>query len=149
LDARGDSNGGIEIGDNVILARNIILGCKNGNIILGDNIGIGANSTIHAIGHSHVSIGSNVVIGPYTYLVGGSHYHTEKTDIPISQQGLDLKGGICIEDNVWIGTRATVLDGITVGRDAIIGAGAVVTKNVPAFAIVMGIPAKVVRMRNP
>lgn len=147
LDARGDENEGITTGNNVMLARNIVLGCKNGNIRLGDHVGIGANSIIHAIGHSGVTIGDNVVIGAYTYLVGGSHYHVDRTDMPIAHQGLDLKGGICIEDNVWFGARVTVMDGITIGHDAIVGAGAVVTKDIPAFAIAVGVPAKVVGSR--
>lgn len=148
LDARGTDNSGIVICDDVMLARNIVLGCKNGDISIGNNVGIGAYSIIHAIGESGVSIGNDVVIGAYTYLVGGSHYHTDRTDIPVSQQGLDLKGGICIENNVWLGARVTVLDGVTIGRDAIIGAGAVVTHNVPAFATAVGTPAKVVKYRK-
>ncbi|MGA7671555.1 MAG: acyltransferase [Nitrolancea sp.] len=148
LDGRGDLNRGIVVGNNVMLARGIILGCKDGNIEIGNDVGIGAYSTIHAIGRSSVHIGNNVVIAAYTYLVGGSHYHFDRTDIPISQQGLDLKGGIRIEDNVWIGARATVLDGVTIGHDAIIGASAVVTKDVPAYAIAVGVPARVVDMRD-
>jgi acetyltransferase-like isoleucine patch superfamily enzyme len=148
LDARGDTNQGIEIGNSVMLARDIILGCKNGNITVGDNVGIGAHSTIHAIGESGVTIGNNVVIGAYTYLVGGSHYHVDRTDIPISQQGLDLKGGICIEDNVWLGARVTVLDGVTVGKDSIVGTGAVVTKDIPESAIAVGVPAEAVKFRT-
>ncbi len=148
LDGRGESNKGIVVGNNVMMARGIILGCKDGNIEIGNDVGVGAYSTIHAIGRSNVRIGNNVVIAAYTYLVGGSHYHFDRIDIPISQQGLDLKGGIKIEDNVWIGARATVLDGVTIGHDAIIGTGAVVTKDVPAYAIAVGVPARVVSMRD-
>jgi len=147
LDARGDLNRGIVIGNDVMLARGTILGCKNGDIRLGDNVGLGAYCIIHAIGESGVSVGNNVVIGTYTYLAGGSHYHFERTDIPISQQGQDLKGGIRIEDNVWLGARVTVLDGVTIGRDAIVGSGAVVTKDILPFAIAVGVPAQVVGSR--
>lgn len=148
LDGRGDTNKGIVVGDNVMLARGIILGCKDGDIEIGNDVGFGAYSMVHAIGGNSVRIGNDVVIGAYTYLVGGSHYHTERTDIPISRQGLDLKGGIRIEDNVWIGARATVMDGVTIGHDAIIGASAVVTKDVPAYGIAVGVPARVVGMRT-
>ncbi len=148
LDARGESNAGIVIGNEVMLARQVVLGCKNGDIRVGDGVGIGAYSIVHAIGSSGVTVGNNAVIGAYTYLVGGSHYHYERTDIPIAQQGLDLKGGIRIGDNVWLGARVTVLDGVTVGRDAIVGAGAVVTKDVPDYAIVAGVPARVVGHRD-
>jgi acetyltransferase-like isoleucine patch superfamily enzyme len=122
LDARGDSGKGIAIGNEVMLARHVILGCKNGDISLGDNVGVGAYSVIHAVGRSGVTVGDNVAIGAYTYLVGGSHYHMERSDIPVSQQGLDLRGGIRIRDNVWLGARVTVLDGVTIGRDAVVGA---------------------------
>jgi acetyltransferase-like isoleucine patch superfamily enzyme len=147
LDARGDSNQGIVIGDHVMLARNIILGCKNGNIQLGNHIGIGAHSMIQAIGASAVQVGNHVIMGPYTYLVGGSHYNDERIDIPVAQQGLKSKGGIRIHDNVWLGARVTVLDGVTIGHDAFVAAGAVVTRDVPAYAIVGGVPAKIIRSR--
>lgn len=57
------------------------------------------------------------------------------------------KGGIVVEDDVWIGARATILDGVTIGQGAIVAAGAVVAKNVPPYSIVGGCPAKVIRMR--
>jgi acetyltransferase-like isoleucine patch superfamily enzyme len=57
-------------------------------------------------------------------------------------------GGVVIEQNAWIGANVIVFDGITVGRDAIVGAGAVVTRDVPPFGIALGVPAKVVRMRD-
>jgi len=147
LDARGDSNKGIMIGNDVMLARGTILGCKNGDIRIGDNVGVGAYSVFHSVGRSGISVGSNAVMGIYTYLAGGSQYNTKRTDIPITEQGSDLKGGVRIEDNVWLGARVTVLDGVTIGRDAIVGSGAVVTKDVPPFAIAVGVPAKVVGSR--
>ena len=101
LEARGRRNKGIKIGSDVIIGRNTILSCKDGDIVIGDNVGIGANTIIHAIGGNVVSVGNNVMAAPYVYLVGGSEYNTERTDIPIAQQGLKLKGGIWIENNVW------------------------------------------------
>jgi acetyltransferase-like isoleucine patch superfamily enzyme len=148
LDARGNGNRGIVLGDDVIMARNVILGCKNGEISIGSQVGIGAYSIIHSVDESSVSIGSNVFIGPYAYIAGGSNYHTERTDIPIWKQGLDLRGGIRIHDNVMIGAKAVIMDGVTIGRDANIGAGAVVTHDVPDFAVAVGIPAKVQRIRE-
>ena len=82
----------------------------------------------------------------YTYLVGGDHLY-DRTDIPVLQQGRTARG-IDVADNVWLGTHVVVTDGSTVGRDAIIGAGAVVVGAVPEFAIATGIPAKVVRDRR-
>lgn len=57
------------------------------------------------------------------------------------------KGGIVVDDDVWIGYRATILDGVHIGQGAIVGAGAVVTKDVPPYAVVGGVPAKVIRFR--
>ncbi|MHB1131398.1 MAG: acyltransferase [Chloroflexota bacterium] len=148
LDARGNNNHGIAIGDNAMLARGTILGCKDGDIRLGTNVGLGAYSVVHAIGRSGVTVGDNVAIGTGTYLAGGSHYYVDSVDIPIVQQGLSLKGGIRIEDGAWLGAKVVVLDGVTIGHDAIVGAGAVVTHDVPPFAIVAGVPAKVIGSRR-
>ena len=63
-------------------------------------------------------------------------------------QPLDLRGGITVEDNVWIGAGATIMDGVTIGRDAIVTAGSVVITNVPAYAVAKGSPAKVVHDRR-
>ena len=147
LDARGQSNQGIRIGNDVILARDTILGCKDGDVQIGDNVGIGAHTIVHAVGGNLVSIGDNVIIAAYTYLVGGGEYHTERTDIPVVKQGLRLKGGIRVEDNVWLGARVTLADGITIGHDSIVGAGAVVLDSVDALSVAVGVPARVVRKR--
>jgi acetyltransferase-like isoleucine patch superfamily enzyme len=147
LDARGDTNAGIVIGDNVIIGRNSSIVCKEGDIFIGNNVGIGANSTIGAVAGNTIVIGDNVLIAPYVY-IGGSSYHTERIDIPFSLQGLDPQGGVSVGDNTWLGANVTLLDGVSVGHDAIIAAGAVVTRNVPDFAIAMGIPAKVVKVRG-
>jgi len=148
LDARGYSNRGIRIGNSVILARNTILGCKDGDIILGNDVGIGAYTIIHAIAGNQVCIGNNVLIAAFTYLIGGGEYRTERIDIPIATQGMRLKGGIQIEDNVWLGARVTVADGTTIGHDTIIGAGAVVLDSVNPLQVAAGIPARVIKKRT-
>jgi acetyltransferase-like isoleucine patch superfamily enzyme len=148
LDARGEANDGITLGDEVMLGRNVVLNCKEGDLRLGDRVDVGAYSILQAVGSSGVSVGSNVMMGPYVHLVGGSHYRFDRTDVPLSQQGLDLRGGVRIEDNVWLGSKVTVLDGVTIGRDAIVGAGAVVTKDIPPFAVAAGNPARVIRVRE-
>ncbi len=71
------------------------------------------------------------------------------TDIPISLQGYRPERAVTISDDVWIGRNAVVLPGVTIGRGAIVGAGAVVTHSVPDYAIVAGVPAKILRFRNP
>ncbi len=148
LDARGDANRGIVLGSNVVMGRRAALVCKDGDITVGQDVGIGTNSLISAVDGNKIDIGDHVLLGPYTYL-GGHSYHSDRTDIPIALQGLAGRGGVRIEDNVWLGARVTVLDGVTIGRDAIIGAGAVVTTDIPPFGVAMGVPAKVIRTRDP
>ena len=146
LDARGDANAGITIGSNVIIGQNTMLVCKDGDIRVGDNVGIGANTAIYAVAGNSIDISDNVLIAPYTY-IGGVSYQFDRTDIPIAAQGLNLHGGISVGKNAWVGVRATLLDGVSVGCDAIISAGAVVTRDVPPYAIVAGVPARIIRSR--
>jgi maltose O-acetyltransferase len=113
------------------------------NIELGDYSGIGVNCWL--IGP--VKIGKYVMMGPEVFLIARNH-NFDRIDIPMQLQGADGDKQITIEDDVWIGARAVILPGINIGKGSIIGAGAVVTKNVPAFAIVGGSPARVIRYRN-
>ncbi len=138
LDAKGESNKGIEIHNGVFIGRGTILTCHNGDIILEDNVNIGFNCVISSL--SRIVIKKNHLMAAFCYLVGGDH-DSDRTDIPVLFQGRSSKG-IMIEENVWLGAAVSVLDGVTVGRDSIIGAHAVVNKNVPEFAIAAGVPAK-------
>jgi acetyltransferase-like isoleucine patch superfamily enzyme len=93
-----------------------------------------------------VHVGSDVLMAAYTYLVGGDHLY-DRVDIPVLQQGRTARG-IDVGAGVWLGTHVVVTDGSRVGRDAIIGAGAVVVGEIPEFAIAVGTPAKVLRDRR-
>lgn len=145
LDAKGENNKGIFIGNNVMIGRNSILSCKNGDLNIGDNVIIGSNSYIQS-GRT-VNIGKNVGIGAYCFIIGGGEHEMSRTDIPMLAQGLIIKD-IIIEDNAMIGTGTKIKGGITIGRDAFIGAGAMVTKSIPEFTVAVGVPAKVVRKRK-
>jgi acetyltransferase-like isoleucine patch superfamily enzyme len=144
LDAKGNNNKGIVIGDNVVIGRSTVLSCKNGDILIGDNTNIAMNCFVQSA--AEVSIGKNVLFAAYCYVIGGGDHRTDRTDIPIIAQGQVVRG-ITIEDNCWIGAGVKVLDGITIGRDSIIGSGAVVTTTIPAFGVAVGMPAKVLRNR--
>ena len=144
LDAKGTDNQGIRIGSGVFIGRHTILSCKNGDILIEDRANIGFNCEIFSA--SRVRVGKDTLMAAYTYLVGGDHLH-DRTDIPVLQQGRTARG-IDVGDGVWLGTHVVVTDGSTIGRDAIVGAGAVVVGEVPEFAIATGIPAKVVRDRR-
>ena len=144
LDAKGSDNQGIDIGENVFVGRNTIIYCQNGDVEIGDNANIGSNCQIFSA--KKVKIGKNVLIAAYAYLVGGGHIY-EDPDVPIIEQGRTASG-IEIGDNVWLGASVKVLDGVTIGEGAIIAAGAVVTEDIPSFAIAGGIPAKVIKLRK-
>jgi acetyltransferase-like isoleucine patch superfamily enzyme len=144
LDAKGKDNRGIVIGEGVFIGRNTILSCKNGDILLSDNTNIGFNCEI--VSANYVKVGKNVLMAAYTYIIDGDH-DFERIDIPIVDQGRHARG-IDIEDNVWLGAGVKVLDGVTVGRDSIIGTSAVVTADIPEYSIAAGIPAKILRKRD-
>jgi len=144
LDAKGLDNNGICIKENIFIGRGSILSCKNGDIALEKNVVIGFNSEIFS--GSKVFIGENTLISAYVYIIGGGHDYS-RVDIPILEQEKPSHG-IKIERNCWIGAGAKVFDNVTIGEDTIIGAGAVVSKNIPAFSIAAGIPARVAKSRK-
>jgi acetyltransferase-like isoleucine patch superfamily enzyme len=144
LDAKGTDNQGLIIGNGVFVGRQTILSCKNGDILIEDRANIGFNCEIFSA--SRVRVGKDILMAAYTYLVGGDHLF-DRIDIPVLQQGRTARG-IDVGDGVWLGTHVVVTDGSTIGRDAIIVAGAVVVGDIPEFAIATGIPAKVIRDRR-
>ena len=144
LDAKGTTNAGILIGDGVFIGRNTILSCKNGDIIIDDRANIGFNCEIFSGGK--VRLGKDTLVAAYTYMVGGDHEH-KRTDTPVLYQER-IARGIDVDDNVWLGAHVVISDGSSVGRDAIIGAGAVVIGDVPPFHIAAGVPAKIIRDRR-
>lgn len=144
LDAKGDSNHGIAVGDGVFLGRGTILSCKNGDIVLGDHVNIGFHSEIFS--GSRVSVGRHGLFAAYVYLVGGGH-DFETADVPVLEQGRSSRG-IELGDDVWLGTGAKVLDGVRIGRNVVVGANAVVNQDLPDAVIAAGIPARVIRERD-
>lgn len=144
LDAKGWDNNGITIASGVFVGRNTILTCKNGDITVGENTMLSANCEVFS--GSRVSIGRDCEIAAYTYLIGGDHAHS-RSDVPVAEQGL-VSRGIQVGDNVWLGAGVKVLDGVSIGRDSIVGAGAVVTADLPPFSVAVGVPARVVKLRS-
>ena len=143
LDAKGESNRGIRIGDGVFVGRNTILSCKNGDIELGDGANLGFNCEIFSA--SRVALGRNVLVAAYSYVIGGDHDFSDPSKPVLEQRR--TSAGVTIGDGVWMGAGAKILDGVTLGDGAVIGAGAVVRDDVPAAAIAVGIPARVVSSR--
>lgn len=112
-------------------------------IEIGDNSGIGINCQVCG----PVKIGDNVMMGPEVVILTKNHKF-ERLDIPMLRQGYYPPKPVSIENDVWIGTRAIILPGVTIGKGAIIGAGTVVTKDVPEYSIVCGNPGRVVKHRT-
>jgi acetyltransferase-like isoleucine patch superfamily enzyme len=143
LDAKGQS-GSIELGDRILLGRNTILSCNESRIKMGDYVSTGPYC--HFGSKSFIDIGSNVAIGSGAHLSAGSHASDDPDVAVIHQARVSI--GIKVEDNVWIGSGAQILDGVTVGRNSIIGAGSVVTQDVQPYTTVLGNPARVVQKRK-
>lgn len=143
LDAKGESNRGIRIGSGVFIGRNTILSCKNGDIEISDGANIGFNCEIFSA--ARVDVGPRALLAAYCYVIGGDH-DWKDAGRPVLDQGRRATG-VTVGAGAWLGAGAKVLDGITIGADAIVGAGAVVTADVPASAIVVGVPARVVGSR--
>ena len=138
-----------------ILCKNILDNCgKNVNIekgayfangskiSIGNNSGLGVNCKIQ----QNVTIGNDVMMGEDVIIMTSSH-NFEDVNIPMRLQGFLPPNEVVIDDDVWIGSRVIILPGVQVGKGAIIGAGAVVTKNVPEYSIVGGVPAKIIKYR--
>ncbi len=143
VDAKGDTNSGIRIGDEVFVGRNTILSCKNGDIELADGANLGFNCEVFSA--SRVTIGKRVLMAAYTYVIGGDHDFSDPSTSVLEQTR--TSAGVAIGDGVWLGAGAKILDGVTLGDGAVIGAGAVVRESVPAKAIAVGIPARIVGSR--
>jgi acetyltransferase-like isoleucine patch superfamily enzyme len=120
------------------------LRCHEGEISIGAKTVMGQECTISA--YKHVSIGRECVIADRVMLIDFDHGMVE-VDRPVRLQGI-YKRDVRVGNNVWIGYGACVLRGVTVGDNAVIGTSAVVTKDVPANAVVAGVPARIIRMRE-
>lgn len=130
-----------ECGDHVNIERSAYLGDAR-SISIGPHSGIGINASIHR----GTRLGAHVMMGPDVLILSANH-RTASVEIPMTDQGFESTAPVIIADDVWIGARAIILPGVTVGSGSIIGAGAVVSKDVPPGAVVVGNPARIVRNR--
>jgi acetyltransferase-like isoleucine patch superfamily enzyme len=134
-----------EFGDGVFIgAQTYLQGRFDGSCVIGDHVWIGPQSYFDA---RHLVIEDYVGWGPGAKVLGSAHT-AMPIDIPIIQTDLDIKP-VRIEAWSDIGTNAVILPGVTVGRGSIVGAGAVVTHDVPPFSVVAGVPARIIRSRAP
>jgi maltose O-acetyltransferase len=122
---------------------------KGANFYTGWEVEIGDFSSlgINCVVPFNLKIGRDVMMGPDVIIIGENH-RFDNQSIPMRLQGYTQYSPVQIQDDVWIGARSIILPGLTIGKGAIIGAGAVVTKNVPPYAICAGNPARVLRIRS-
>jgi len=144
IDAKGASNRGITIGSGVFVGRNSILSSKNGDIELADGVNIGFNCEVFSA--SRVAIGANTLLAAYCYVIGGDHDWSDPAQSVLEQER--TSAGVTIGTGAWLGAGVKVLDGVKIGDGAVVGAGAVVKADVPASAIAVGMPAKVIGSRQ-
>lgn len=115
-----------------------------GRLIIGKRIFVNHYAILDC--HFEITIGDEVLIGPHAYISDFNHEIGGISDSNI--RGVGACAPVRIGNGVWVGAHAVVLKGVTIGDNAVIAAGAVVTKDVPAKSIVVGIPARVLRMRE-
>lgn len=136
--------GRIAIGSGTILGPHTMLQAYGGEIVLGEHCSINPFCVLY--GHGGLHIGNYVRIATHCVFVPANHVFDDP-DIPITRQGLTTKG-IRIDDDVWLGAGCRVLDGVVIGRGAVVAAGSVVTKDVPPMTIVAGVPARMIGRRG-
>ena len=131
---------GLTFGDNVTISRGVMIrpssyygGDLGKGLVMGDHSSIGPYGYVGCSGK--ITIGSNVMLGPKCSLFAENHVF-ENTDSTIKEQGVKQKG-ITIEDDCWIGSNTIILDGVTIGKGSVIAAGSVVSKDVPAYSVLI------------
>lgn len=143
---QGAKGGVMTLGDKVTILRDSILETGyGGSLTIGDGTWIHPRCQLNAY-LAEIKIGSNVQIAPNCALY--CYDHGFAPDVPIDEQPLQTKGDIIIEDEAWLGVGVTVLSGVRIGRGAVLGAGSVVTRDIPDNAIASGVPAKVLKIRG-
>jgi acetyltransferase-like isoleucine patch superfamily enzyme len=138
----------VHMGESIYMERDVTIWISSftgadPQLSLGARTYVGQNTYLGV--HYPIQTGKSVMIGAYSYIISANHRFARR-DIPIQHQGFE-GAPIMIEDEAWLGTHVVVLPGVKIGRGAIIGAGSVVTKDVPAWEIWGGVPARFIKVR--
>lgn len=143
----------ISLGNRVSLASYSFLGIveqnknkKSGSrLTIEDNVGIGYGTIIFAI--KSIQIKKNAILSPFCFICDYNHSYTNPQR-PVIKQPIGKIRPVIIKEGSWLGTRVTVCPGVTIGKNSVIGAGSVVTKDIPDYSVAVGVPAKVVKKYN-
>lgn len=130
----------LSAGKNINIEKNATIGPR---VVIGDYSGIGVNALIA----DEVYIGDYVMMGPDCIIYTNNHDFSD-INTPMMFQGKTKQCPVHIGNDVWIGSRVTIMPGVNIGNGVVIGASAVVTKDVPDYAVVAGVPARVVKYRK-
>jgi acetyltransferase-like isoleucine patch superfamily enzyme len=136
--------GHMELGRWVWIGAGNALRCHEGSFRVGDKVVFGADNTMN--GYLDIDIGDDCIFADRIYVTDFDHVYDDP-DVPIRRQGI-VKSPVRIEADCWIGEKATVLRGVTVGRGSVVGAQTVVNRDVPPLSVVVGNPGKVVKRRG-
>ena len=129
-------------GKNIVIKHGAYFG-DGRNVIMGNFSQLGINCKIQ----NDLVMGDYVIMGPDVVIYSSMHAY-DKTDTPIMLQGVTKSNPVIIGNDVWIGIRCVIMPGVKIGDHVIIGSGAVVTKNIPDYAVAGGVPAKIIHFRN-
>ena len=135
----------MRIGNGVRMGRGCFVTASDGDLVLHDCVALSPNVHVGADA-GRIEIGAQTAVGPGTVIRAANHC-IARQDVPIMHQG-HVPGQIIIEEDVWIGANCVITPDVRIGRGAVVGAGAVVTRNVAPFSIVGGVPAKLIGMRG-
>lgn len=142
VEVRG--GGSVRIGENCSIEDYACILTYGGRIEIGARCSINPFTVIY--GHGGVVIGNDVLVAGHCMIIPSNHCFAERSR-PIREQGAKSRG-IVIEDDVWLAHSCSVLDGVTIGRGSVVGAGAVVTRSVAPYSVVCGVPARPVARRK-
>jgi acetyltransferase-like isoleucine patch superfamily enzyme len=118
------------------------ISAKGGRIELGRGANIGSYCRLAT--QSRITVGESVLVAAYCYIGPGNHLPADDST-PLIAREMEMKGGVTIGEHAWIGAHSTILDGVTIGAGAIVGAHSLVRADVPAGAVVAGVPARIIR----